>query len=93
MYSGKLKEISLYDPHKFFDLNDPDSTANALRELMSNFSQIYAKMYLNGVKINDITDDNIKMIANFLKQSGIISALYKYQHFSLHSLEYIFNLY
>lgn len=53
----------------------------------------YGRLFINGQEMREISDDQVNMIAHFLKESDVISAVFKYQKFSTQCLEYIASLY
>jgi len=90
-HKGKMKEdLSRYSPSEFFR---EETLEKALGDLMAD-KQIYGRLFVDGIdRREEMTPHRISIVASFLRQSGVIEAVYKYQGFSSHSLEYISGLY
>lgn len=76
-FLGKLKELSIYSPFDFFNLKDPNSTKKAVKEMMSQ-KQIYGRLFINGEETREMNEDQVEMIAQFLRESEVIHAIYKF---------------
>ncbi|CDW86190.1 UNKNOWN [Stylonychia lemnae] len=88
-YKGKLNNLSKYCPRDFFN---KESLSKSLRDLIDD-RQIYGRLFMNGEELFEVEDDLLYLISDFLLESNIINAVFDFQKFCMHSMEYVLDCY